>query len=219
MLENFKKPWSAEEDVLLINEYQNTSVPVLARKMGRTERSLRKRASILGIRKLTSWTEQEDDFIRENYLNRSPKELSKILGRTVKIIRNRAYCLGATYETKRFSDNEINYIIRTYGYASIENIALALDRSYSSIANKAVMLGLTKKRIVPGKIYRLILNENQLFEVVNLHEFIRSHSCLFDSKDVVWKPRNNGLPWCHASRGLGGVMSGRSSAWKGWKQA
>lgn len=74
---------------------------------------------------------------------------------------------------------------------------------------------------IHAKRWRLTRSDGEFWEFDNLYHFIRTHSYLFKSADVVWKrqggKRGMGGEYCNATSGLLNVSSGIAKGWKGWK--
>lgn len=71
-----------------------------------------------------------------------------------------------------------------------------------------------------AKAWRLRSPKGKIFQVTNLHHFVREHPELFEAADVIWKrtggKRGTGGEYCNATAGIQAVRAGRSAAWKGW---
>lgn len=93
-----RRRWTNEEEAELRNLYGNESVSEIARRLERSENSVRKRASALGLksnhRKYSSvrrfWNDDEEWTLVEKFNNTDTQELAKELNRSETAIINRA---------------------------------------------------------------------------------------------------------------------------------
>ncbi len=148
------RPWTDEEDALLIQAYQNgASLSPLRQQLGRTAGSLRHRSEYLklrgshanrnGWRLGPDWTESDEDLLRAEYGRMPTKALAAKLGRTKAAITSRANSLGLVHGYIRpFSDDEtkgLEIAFRTG--VSIADLADALGRRPMSLSKYATKHG------------------------------------------------------------------------------
>lgn len=93
-----RRRWTDEDEAKLCSLYGNKSVAVIAQDLKRSENSVRKRASILGLksdnRKYSKerrlWSDEEEWTLVEKFHNTDTQELAKELDRSETAIINRA---------------------------------------------------------------------------------------------------------------------------------
>ena len=93
------------------------------------------------------WTQKEDDFLRENKNIETPA-LAEALGRTTTSINNRFHTLGIRRGYKHWLVEEDEYLVDNYSTMTNKEIGKKLDRTWSSVQQRAAKLGLSKKPIV-----------------------------------------------------------------------
>jgi hypothetical protein len=90
-----KRLWSPAAEAKLRALYPTTPLPWLAFLLKRTEKAVRSRAKLLGIRRLPPpWTAYEDRTLRRRYPNERCKDIAADLGRSVSSTHQRARKLG-----------------------------------------------------------------------------------------------------------------------------
>lgn len=72
---------------------------------------------------------------------------------------------------------------------------------------------------IKSKVWTVKDPNNKTHTFTNLLHFVRQNPHLFDPADTVWRKKKNGVEWCRASSGIGGLASKSNQAhqWKGWK--
>lgn len=147
--ENQRK-WTREEQEELIELSKTKKISELVKILDRTSSSIKDQAKRLGINIITdrrNWTEEEYKLLEKLVIEdkKSPKEIASILNRsedsiTIKINRRGLKIKG---NDKRFWTSEEEEILSDlWGTVSVEKIAEELDRTVSSLKNKAFQLGL-----------------------------------------------------------------------------
>lgn len=144
------KEWTKEDVQNLILLSKTKKMSELVSELGRTSSSIKQKAKTLGITIMQdrkTWTEEE--YKQLEYLvmieKKTPKEIGEILGRTEDSIIIKINRRGLKIQTndKRFWTSEEEMILSDlWGSQSIEKIAKKLNRTVSSVRNKAFQLGL-----------------------------------------------------------------------------
>ncbi len=72
---------------------------------------------------------------------------------------------------------------------------------------------------IKAKTWTIKSPDNKTYTFTNLMHFIRTHEHLFNPDDVIWRKKPNGVEWCRASSGIGGLAGRGCTArqWKGWQ--
>lgn len=144
------REWTKEDIKNLIILSRTKKMSELVSELGRTSSSINQKAKVLGITILQdrkSWTEEE--YKQLEYLvmveKKTPKEIADILGRTEDSIIIKINRRGLKIQTndKRFwTEEEETLVSDLWGSEPIEKIAKRLNRTVSSVRNKAFQLGL-----------------------------------------------------------------------------
>lgn len=144
------KEWTNEEIEKLILLSKTKKMSELARELERPSSVIRDKAKELGINIIPDrkrWTKEEYELLEKLTMQdkKTPKEIASILGRTEDAIIIKINRRGLQVQTndKRFwKKEEEDLLSDLWGSTSKENIAKKLNRTVSSITNKAVQLGL-----------------------------------------------------------------------------
>ena len=96
-----------------------------------------------------TWTNSDIEKFKELYPVTSPQYLMEIFDRTHKAINSKAKTLGLRkdpdfFKCKKFTPEEIEYLIENYPHIRTHTIAKKFNRSYRSIYCKARSMGLNK---------------------------------------------------------------------------
>lgn len=92
-----KKPWTKEEDEILIHSYPLDGPSIVSKLKDRTINAIKNRAQALGLiyrKEMFGWTEEELSILREYYPIEGKQILTRLPGRTLKTIQVTAYRLG-----------------------------------------------------------------------------------------------------------------------------
>lgn len=90
-----RRLWSTEDEAWLIENYDKYSRKECAEYLGKTEASINKKCTTLGLyRPSTAWTEEQNTWLLENYTKHTVSESASILGRTYNAVRSQAVKLG-----------------------------------------------------------------------------------------------------------------------------
>lgn len=113
------------------------------------------------------WLKQEDDYLIKNYQNIKSEEICIFLNRTLSSIQSRASNLGLKKliideKNKIWTQDEIQFLLDNYIDGDKELLINKLNRSWSSIQNKAFLLKI-KRNVKNCNIFKLIDNSNESF--------------------------------------------------------
>lgn len=105
-----RRRWTERDDAELWSLYGNEPVSIIAGDLKRSENSIRKRASILGLSSKSrrrskprrEWTDDEEWTLVEKFNTTNTRELAEELNRSETAIINRARLIGvkSRYKTK-----------------------------------------------------------------------------------------------------------------------
>ena len=145
-----QREWSEDEIVRLRELYKTKKISELVKELNRTSSSIKAMAKKLGINVMSdrkNWTAEEYKLLEKLTMidKKTPKEIAEILGRTEDAIIIKINRRGLQIQTndKRFWTNEEETLLSDlWGTESFETIAKKLNRTVSSIKNKAFLLGL-----------------------------------------------------------------------------
>lgn len=145
-----KKEWSDNEINRLKELAKTKKINELVKELNRTSKSIKAMARKLNIKLLSdkkSWTEDEYKLLEKLTIidKKTPKEIAEILGRTEDAIVIKINRRGLKIQTndKRFWTKEEEILLSDlWGTESFETIAQKLNRTVSSVKNKASLLGL-----------------------------------------------------------------------------
>lgn len=145
-----QREWSEEEIVRLRELYKTKKISELVKELNRTSSSIKAMAKKLGINVMSdrkNWTAEEYKLLEKLTMidKKTPKEIAEILGRTEDAIIIKINRRGLQIQTndKRFWTKEEETLLSDlWGEESFETIAKKLNRTVSSIKNKAFLLGL-----------------------------------------------------------------------------
>lgn len=147
---NKKSDWSEDEIVRLRELSKTKKMSELVKELNRTSSSIKAMSKKLGINVISdrkNWTEEEYRLLEKLTMidKKTPKEIADILGRTEDAIIIKINRRGLQVQTndKRFWTKEEETLLSDlWGTESFEIIAKKLNRTVSSIKNKAFLLGL-----------------------------------------------------------------------------
>ena len=145
-----QREWSEEEIVRLRELSKTKKISELVRELNRTSSSIKAMAKKLGINVMSdrkNWTAEEYKLLEKLTMidKKTPKEIAEILGRSEDAIIIKINRRGLQIQTndKRFWTKEEETLLSDlWGTESFETIAKKLNRTVSSIKNKAFLLGL-----------------------------------------------------------------------------
>lgn len=144
------RKWTEEDIQNLILLSKTKKMSELVIELGRTSASINQKAKRLGItiiKDQKTWTDEEYKQLEHlvKVEKKSPKEIAEILGRTEDSIIIKIARRGLKIQTsnKRFWTSEEETLVSDlWGTEPIEKIAKKLNRTVSSVRNKASQLGL-----------------------------------------------------------------------------
>ncbi len=144
------REWSNEEKNRLIELSKTKKLSELVIELNRTSSSIKAMAKKLGIHVISdrkNWTEEEYRLLDKLTMvdKKTPREIADILGRSEDAIIIKISKRGLQIQTndKRFWTKEEETLLSDlWGTESFETIAKKLNRTVSSIKNKAFNLGL-----------------------------------------------------------------------------
>lgn len=145
-----QRAWTEDEIVRLRELSKTKKISELVKELNRTSSSIKAMAKKLGINVISdrkNWTEEEYLLLEKLTMvdKKTPKEIAEILGRTEDAIIIKINRRGLQIQTndKRFWTEEEEILLSDlWGEESFEIIAKKLNRTVSSIKNKAFLLGL-----------------------------------------------------------------------------
>lgn len=145
-----QRDWSEDEIVRLRELSKTKKISELVKELNRTSSSIKAMAKKLGINVMSdrkNWTAEEYKLLEKLTMidKKTPKEIAEILGRTEEAIIIKINRRGLQIQTndKRFWTKEEETLLSDlWGTESFETIAKKLNRTVSSIKNKAFLLDL-----------------------------------------------------------------------------
>lgn len=166
---NKRGPWTRQEDETLRKAYGLLRPAALGLVLGRSQRDVRQRVRRLRTELRSGpWTNREQMLLKKVYGTRSDHNLVVCLSRPkAEILRMASrLCLSkdkrflasarnqAPRGMPRWSQAEVQRLIRLYPHVDNLQIARLLGRSVASVANKANQLQLSKARSLRKRISR-----------------------------------------------------------------
>lgn len=99
---------------------------------------------------VNEWTQAEKKLLRKLYPRTSNVDIAQKLGRTLEAVKYKARMLGLKKARGYFlwTDRDIELLKRQFGDTSIrvDDIAERLDRGIKAVRNKAIELGLKRRK-------------------------------------------------------------------------
>ena len=144
------REWTDEEVIKLKELAKTKKLSEIVRELNRTSNSVKEKAKRLGIEVIVdkrNWTKEEYVLLEKLVMveKKTPQEIANILGRTedaIIIKINRRGLQIQTNDKKFWTKEEEVLLTDLWGTSSYEEISKKLNRTVSSIRNKATMLGL-----------------------------------------------------------------------------
>ena len=178
------KRWDHVEDTTLRVWCDEESCRQLAKRLGRTELSVKDRLQKLGIKKKNiyqnkTWTKEMEKYLKERAGKQSSKSIAKNLGVSRKVLRLKASRLGVSLRVEKnrlWTDGEIDILIRQVEKSqylkdysvtpSWDSISKTVGRSADSCRKKAGELGLNLELKKEWKTTELkFIHDNRLIGV------------------------------------------------------
>lgn len=143
--------WTDDEINILKKNYMEYTYEELASILNRSRVAVEEQIYKLNLPKKNFWSFEQEDFLRENYGKMTLEELSMALGKQIKTIDRKRKSLGlAPQVSRRWTEEELNFLIDRWSTLSIQHIASKLNRSYNSVKKRAIMLNLDDSRFLNG---------------------------------------------------------------------
>ncbi len=149
------------------------------------------------------WTKEETNLLTANFFGNTYKELSVLLNRSEGSVRGKSERLGLKKkENKLWTGVEKKFLSKNYGELPPIKIAIALNRTVTSVGLKAYYMGLTNKYDygyhIPSYnedffcnwtkelawLVGIVLSDGHVSNIKLNSKFIRIHMC---DKDVIYK--------------------------------
>ncbi len=168
---NTRGDWSPKEEEQLRLSYGVLNLRALCLVLARSRRDVTERIRILRQKCRGPWTRSEELLLKRIYPNRSDEDLEVCMSRPRGQIARMAVCLCLAKDKKysagagslavarrttlpRWTASEVIRLQELYADSENLEIARALGRSVTSVANKASQLGLKKSQLVLAEIGR-----------------------------------------------------------------
>lgn len=183
-----KQRWTEQDDQILKDNYQLTVKEINNLLPARTIPAIRQRCKSLNLYNKI-WTAKkyitEDKMeLLKNNINMDVDDLSEMLGVCATTIRNtiKKHHLRDMRISKKWTNDDIEYIKSNYGKMDIHDMCNLLGRSFNSLWKKASQLGLDAyinnveimKRVTKGEFERLYFTEGkpvkEIAEIYNISE-------------------------------------------------
>lgn len=165
--------WTNEEEIFLMNHWNNLTLKEIANHLNRTSSSILKKVKRLGIEEnrdrnmliKKKWLPEEDEYLKHNYRVIPIEDIMKTLDRNKGSIMKRSQYLKLSETIKRWSEEEENYLEENWGMLSIKSISKKLGRTEAAILLKANKLSLGEQIIANG----YYLTPKDISEILNLN--------------------------------------------------
>jgi len=97
--------------------------------------------------KIHYWAEEEDVVLRRDFHHtvKSLRELAVKFGVSENAVRQRLTSLGVLWQTVKWSNSEMNYLVENYDKLSVSVLAKRLHKSRNSVAAKAHRMKITSR--------------------------------------------------------------------------
>lgn len=166
-----KSRWTQQQEQLLLDNYENMNIKELSNLIGIGTTAIRSKLNRLGLKHKNTvyvrknWTKEEVEFLKSKVKTQvSLKEIADALNRTEDSVYKKAkkLDLNLLLDRRNWTKEEETLLSDLWGYKPIEQIAKKLNRSVSSIRNKAFLL-----KLGPQKENYEVLNINTICELFN----------------------------------------------------
>lgn len=143
----------------------------------------------------------------------SNHDIAKQVGRALNTVEHRRSWLGMAYKGKAEPRSDKGVSKPQPHLNKPEYQRLGTDRVKQSPRSGRFETN------VKAKTWTIKSPNNKTYTFTNLMHFVRTHEQLFEPSDVVWRKKANGVEWCRASSGIGGLANkaNKSQQWKGWQ--
>lgn len=180
----YKKPWTEEEDLYLRQHWNNESRETIAKKLNKNENDIRCRIFALKLKRPGEinyrykgtdvkyswmWTEDEIQYLKNEYSKLAYKDIAKHLNCSEHSILAMANHLNLKKENKiarnTFNYYEIEIIKNFYGKISNKELIEKLNNKWNenAINKKASELGVRKQKLtLPERQVQYILEKNNI---------------------------------------------------------
>ena len=140
--------WSQVEVRLLEDMFGLRDIKAIARELGRSEESVRRKAETLFkiAARNDPWTGQEVERLKRYLGLNTPEVIARILGRTVAEVEREIFALGRITRDGPWTRDELQQFRRVYGTRSDEDLSVIFGRPVSSISTLAAELRLAKDK-------------------------------------------------------------------------
>jgi len=140
--------WTEKEINFLKKSYEYMTARQIGEKLGRSDHSVRRMASIIQITNndRRSWSLKEDDVIRRYFYKTNYPFLAVRLNRTISSVKSRANKLGLFKQTC-WSENEIRILKKLYRSHTYQEIAEIIGRPVDAVRTKGRRLKLSQSII------------------------------------------------------------------------
>jgi hypothetical protein len=144
------RPWTKEEEQLLINKYVELGPDTLSAKLNRSRKSIIIKVHNLGAPRRQDtrkeWTKEEEEILQKYYSQISPSECANKLNRSVNSIFPKARELKLTNDDREFWTPEEEERLKKYSQEwSIADLQELLQRSRMSIIRHRQVMSLPTK--------------------------------------------------------------------------
>tara|TARA_Y100001936_G_C16068665_1_gene668999 strand:+ start:165 stop:986 length:822 start_codon:yes stop_codon:yes gene_type:complete len=159
--------WLPFEDDYLKSNHETLTIPEIAKYVGKSETSVKKRIKKFGLstavpkKNNSRWTKEEDEYIKDNYRKLSVREIAIYINRSEKATRSHIERLGIKLKKLRtdtrthlirqplitdWSDSEIEILVSNMDMTALQiQKTLLPHRTLSSIYGKYSNMGKQKK--------------------------------------------------------------------------
>lgn len=143
------KRWTEEELKSLNDWYGNVELSEISNRIGRTEKSIRTKASEIGIAKgRNEWSGDDILFLQENYLLLGAEEVARKLKRTTSSVHSKIIEVGGGRKSigprVRWDEESLQYLRENYQKKTFEELSEHLNRTPMAIQVRASMLGMQR---------------------------------------------------------------------------
>ena len=145
--------WTDEETAFLRRHYKKLTCSDIAAAIGRGCSAVAGKLSLLGLRKATAWTAKENELLKKVYNKRPLRELTGIFGRSHNTISKQARKLKIPKRAKPWTNPQIKYMRKNYGWMTAMEMAKHVGHSPAMIRAKARKLGFSKDKEFRKRIH------------------------------------------------------------------